>query len=249
MNGVERFKWLKRSMWRNSLSKFYDKSERMSSATSPIHPMGTPFEKGSPVEPYPITGSATQPFFPAVKITSHWDPTRIYARSVPTSLVPLPVDFRPYAKICQEYRTTAPEQAAPEISNDVVFPMGGEMYPPTRYLNNIDNESLLRRLDRPLGTCDDKQYQPPLEGDMYKDRLLVPESKLPMTRFMSELAMPQALIRSGAYHCRQEADQRNWDRSPRMFNNTTKQDRYKAPMEPPRPNMWTSERCKANELR
>lgn len=208
--------------------------------------MGTPFRGGSAVEQVPIKGSSTQPFFPAVKISCHWDPTRIYARSVPTSLVALPVDFRPYAKICQEYRTTAPEQRAPEVSNDVVFPMGGEVYPPTRYLNSIDKESLLRRLDRPLGTCDDKQYQPPAEGDMYRDRMLVPESKTPMSRFVSELSMPQALLRTGAYHCREQADQHNWDRSPRLFNNSTKQDRYKAAMEPPRPNMWKSEaRCKA----
>jgi hypothetical protein len=225
-------------------------SERMSSATAPINPMGTPFEKGSPVEPYPITGSSTKPFFPPVKITSHWDPTRIYARSVPTSQVALPINFRPYAKICQEYRTTAPEEMLPEVGDNVVFPMGGEIYPPTRYLNNIDNESLLRRLDRPLGTCDNDQYQPPQNGDMYRDRMLVPKSTIPLTRFVSELSMPQALLRTGTYHCRAEADKRNWDRSPRMFNNTTKQDRYRAPAEPPRQNMWVSDaRCKKNELR
>jgi hypothetical protein len=203
--------------------------------------MGTPYRGGSATERFPIQGSSTVPFFPPVKISSHWDPTRIYMRSVPTSLVALPVDFRPYAKICQEYRTTAPEQAAPEVPNDVVFPMGGEVYPPTRYLNSIDKESLLRRLDRPLGTCDDKQYQPPTSGDMYVDRLLVPESKAPTSRFVNELSMPQALLRKGAYHCREQADQANWDRSPRMFNNSTKQDRYKAAMEPPRPNMWKSD--------
>ena len=221
----------------------------MSSATPPMEPLGTPFTKGSPVEPFPIQASTTNPFFPSVKISCHWDPTRIYARTVPTSLVPLPVDFRPYAKICQEYRTTAPEQSAPEISNDIVFPMGGEVYPPNRYLNSIDNESLLRRLDRPLGTCDDKQYTPPLNGDMYKDHMLVPESRTPLTRFVNELSMPQALLRKGAYGCRESADQANWNRSPRLFNNATKQDRYTAPMEPSRQNIWkTNERCKSTPL-
>jgi len=141
-----------------------------------------------------------------------------------------------------EYRTTAPEQRAPEVPNDLVFPGGGEVYPPTRYLNNIDDESLLRRLDRPLGTCDPEQYKPNRAGDMYVDRLLVPESKKPLSRFVEELSMPQALLRGGPYHCRAEADQRNWDRSPRLFNNATKQDRYKAPAEPPRPNMWKDAR-------
>jgi hypothetical protein len=119
----------------------------------------------------------------------------------------------------------------------MVFPGGGDVYPPTRYLNNIDNESLLRRLDRPLGTCDTDQYIPPTNGDMYRDRMLVPESKRPPSRFVEEMSMPKALLRNGAYHCRAEADQRNWDRSPRLFNNATKQDRYRAPMEPPRPKM------------
>jgi len=216
----------------------------MSSATAPMNPMGTPFEKGSPTETFPIQSSTTAPFFPPVCLKTHWDPTRIYARTVPTSLVPLPIDFRPYTKICLEYRTSAVEQAAPQIPNDLVFPNGGDLYPPTRYLNNIDKESLLRRLDRPLGTCDKDQYTPPFNGDMYKDRMLVPESLKPPSRFVEEISMPKALLRNGTYDCRSQADQRNWERSPRLFNNTTKQDRYTAPLEPPRPNIWKeTQRC------
>ena len=219
----------------------------MSSAVAPVNPMGTPFEKGSPTESYPIQSSKTAPFFPPVCLRSHWDPTRIYARSVPTSLVPLPLTFRPYTKVCLEYRTSAAEQPAPEMPNDLVFPGGGEFYPPTRYLNSIDNESLLRRLDRPLGTCDNDQYAPSLNGDMYVDRMLVPESLKPPSRFVDELSRPQALLRAGTYHCRSEADKRNMERSPRLFNNSTKQDRYTAPMEPPRPNMWNdARRCESS---
>jgi hypothetical protein len=206
--------------------------------------MGTPFEKGSPVESYPIQASATAPFFPPVCLRSHWDPTKIYARTVPMSLVSLPVDFRPYTKVCLEYRTSAPEQKAPEVPNDLVFPGGGEVYPPTRYINNINDESLLRRLDRPLGTCDTEQYKPNMHGDMYVDRLLVPASTRPPSRFVEEMSMPQALLRNGAYHCRAEADQKNWGRSPRLFNNATKQDRYRAPasVEPPRQDIWADAR-------
>lgn len=210
----------------------------MSSAVAPVNPMGTPFEKGSPVESYPISSSMTQPFFPPVCLRSHWDPTRIYARTVPTMSVPLPLNFRPYSKICLEYRTSAPEQMAPDMPSDLVFPNGGDVYPPTRYLNAIDNESLLRRLDRPLGTCDPEQYQPPQNSDMFVDRMLVPKSLKPPSRFVEEISMPQALLRTGPYPCRAQADQANWDRSPRLFNNSTKQDRYRAPssVEPPRPN-------------
>ena len=214
----------------------------MSSAIGPMNPMGTPFEKGSPTEQYPIQGSKTTPFFPPVCLNSHWDPTMIYKRSVPTSLVPLPVDFRPYTKVCLEYRTSAAGQAAPEISDDMVFPQGGEVYPPDRYIRAINKESLLRRLDRPLGTCDEKEYMPPQNGNMYVDRMLVPESAKPPSRFVEEISMPQALLRAGTYHCRQQADQRNWDRSPRLFNNSTKQDRYRGPTEPPRQNIWADPR-------
>jgi hypothetical protein len=199
----------------------------MSSGVAPVNPMGTPFERGSPVEPYPITGSATKPFFPAVKITSHWDPTRIYARSVPTAQVALPVDFRPYAKICQEYRTTAPEQAAPEVSDDVVFPMGGEVYPPNRYLNSIDQESLLRRLDRPLGTAEANQYKPPLSGGLFHTNVI--DSRTPNSRFVQELAFPMACMRNSDYDCRSEAQKEAWSRSTSLFNNATKQQKYNQP--------------------
>lgn len=197
-------------------------------------------------ETYPIRAEGPKPFFPAVCLSTHWDPTRIYARTVPTQLVSLPIAFRPYAKVCLEYRTSAPEQAAPQVPDDLVFPNGGDKYSPSRYINSIDDESLLRRLDRPLGTCDPAQYQPPERGDMYVDRLLVPRSPKNPSAFVEEISMPQALLRSGTYHCRKEADEANWAKSPRLFNNTTKQDRYTAPssVERPRQNIWTNaQRC------
>ena len=216
----------------------------MSSAVSPMNPMGTPYEKGSPTDSYPIQGSTTQPFFPAVCLSSHWDPTQIYKRSVPIEQVQLPVDFRPYTKVCLEYRTSAVGQSAPYVNDSTVFPQGGSVYPPDRYLRAVDKESLLRRLDRPLGTCDDKQYIPPENGDMYVDRMLVPASPRPPSQFVEEIAMPKALLRAGNYHCRAEADERNWSRSTRLFNNATKQDRYTGATEPPRQNIWKDpKRC------
>jgi len=214
----------------------------MSSAVSPMNPMGTPYEKGSPTESFPIQGSTTEPFFPPVCLKSHWDPTKIYSRTVPTSLVTLPLAFRPYTKVCLEYRTSAAGQNAPVVSDDVVFPGGGEVYPPDRYLRAVDNESLLRRMDRRLGTCDDDQYVPPSNSDMYVDRMLVPKSANPPSRFVEEISMPQALLRAGTYGCRSEADEKNWQRSPRLFNNATKQDRYRGPTEPPRQDIWTDPR-------
>ena len=219
----------------------------MSSASEPMNPMGTPYEKGSPTESYPIQGSSTQPFFPPVCLKSHWDPTKIYSRSVPTSQVQLPLDFRPYTKVCLEYRTSAVGQNAPVTSDDVVFPQGGNAYPPDRYLRAIDKESMLRRMDRPLGGCDANEYQPPENSDMFVDGMLVPRSPHAPSRFVDEISMPQALLRAGTYHCRAEADEKNWSRSTRLFNNATKQDRYKGPTEPPRQNIWSDpRRCEDN---
>jgi len=81
---------------------------------------------------------------------------------------------------------------------------------------------------------------------MYVDGALVPRTAKINSRFIDELSMPQALLRSGPYDCRAQADKVNWERSTRLFNNTTKQDRYKAPpsVEKPRQNIWTSQlRC------
>lgn len=173
--------------------------------------------------------SPTQPFFPPVCLTYHWDPTAVLRRVVPQGApVPLALDPRPWAKVCLEYVNSGQSsEQAPAPPPDMVFPSGGEFYPPGRYSSAIDNESLLRRLDRPLGTCDMQQYEPNQRGDMYVPNRLVPERKeKPSTEMVQELAMPRALIRGGPYDCRLQADQANWARSTSLFNNATKQQRY-----------------------
>ena len=79
-----------------------------------------PREKGTPVEAYPIQGSTTQPFFPPVCIKSHWDPTQIYQKTVPNQHVALPIDFRPWTKVCMEYVTAGPVEALPPVPESVV---------------------------------------------------------------------------------------------------------------------------------
>jgi hypothetical protein len=173
--------------------------------------------------------SSTQPFFPPVCLTYHWDPTAILRRVVPEGVpVSLALDPRPWAKVCLEYVNSGQSsEVAPTPPKDMVFPSGGEFYPPTRYSSAIDNESLLRRLDRPLGTCDAQQYEPNQRGDMYVSNQLVPDRRYaPSTDMVNELSMPKALIRGGPYDCRLEADKNNWSRSTSLFNNATKQQRY-----------------------
>jgi len=164
--------------------------------------------------------------FPPVCLRSHWDPEQIIRRTLPTQLVAVPLDPRPWTKVCMEYVTTAEFEQAPRPSDDVVYPSGGVQYPPTRYIEAIDRESLLHRLDRPLGTCEREQYQPARSGDMFMPNSTVPARKYVNDRFIQELSFPQALMRSEVYDCRKEQDMIAMSRSPKLFNNTTKQDRY-----------------------
>jgi hypothetical protein len=65
---------------------------------------------------------------------------------------------------------------------------------------------------------------------MFNARQLLPaRSQVPDSRFVSELAMPQALLRNGPYPCREEADLVNMSRAKLLFNNATKQARYNQP--------------------
>lgn len=195
-----------------------------------VPPTNYPRQRGTPVEEYPIHGSKTNPFFPPVAIRSHWDPTMVYKLTVPGQHVSLPLDFRPWTRVCMEYKTTGPVERLPQVPDSVVFPSGGEAgrVPPQRWAEHIDQESLTRRLDRPLGTCETKQYEPSRTGDMFQQRTLIPDRRQPTTQFINELAMPQALLRTGPYDCRAQVDTMNMDKSTRLFNNATKQDRYTA---------------------
>jgi hypothetical protein len=148
---------------------------------------------------------------------------------LPSQHVELPMDFRPYVKVCKDYVTSGPAVPAPLPPKDMVFPSGGEFYPPGRYSANINNESKLFYLDRTLDRwCQSKEYIPPRNSDMYVPNVMVTRSQQPTSDFVQELAMPQSVLRETAYNCRTENDQANWNRSPRLFSNPTKQDRYGA---------------------
>jgi hypothetical protein len=150
----------------------------------------------------------------------------ILRHTLPQQQLSLPLDPRPWTRICMEYTSAGPAEAAPSVPAEVDLPSGGQFYPPTRYQNAIDNESALRRLDRPLGTRETEQYLPSITGDMFNNRALLRPRTAADSRYISELSMPQALLRTGPYPCREEADLVNLSRSKNLFNNATKQDRY-----------------------
>lgn len=166
--------------------------------------------------------------FPPVCLRYHWDPTMVLERILPQGpSIPLALDPRPWTKVCLSYVNSGDSQEkAPMPPPSMVFPKGGEFYPPSRYSQAIKDESLLRRLDRPLGTCDVSQFEPNQKGTLYVPGFTVPDRNVSLTPMVQEMAMPRVLIRPGAYPCREEADIINIDRSQGLFNNATKQQRY-----------------------
>jgi len=178
---------------------------------------------------FPIENADNPNIFPKVILRSHWDPEQIIRRTLPSAQVPSLIEPRPYTKVCLNYVTSAPFEEPPTPPDSLVYPGGGTVYPPNRYKDAIDNESKLRRLDRHLGLCEKEQYVPGLTTNLYQPRSTVPERSLPNDRFISELALPRALIREGEYQCRAEQGRIDASRSPLLFNNSTKQDRNKLP--------------------
>jgi hypothetical protein len=167
--------------------------------------------------------------FPPVCLKSHWDPTQMLRHILPTQHVSLPQDFRPLVKICKNYVTSAPMIPAPMPPTNMVFPTGGEHYPPGRYSANIDKESVLRTLDVQLDKwCSASKYIPEVDSNMYVAGSTVPDRIHGANSLIPELAMPQALLRMDGYNCRTKNDTLYFERSGRLFNNPTKQDRYGA---------------------
>lgn len=186
-----------------------------------------PLERGTPVGQAETTNEGPRPFFPPMCVSSHWDPTAIIRKTLPTEYVPQMLDPRPWAKICTEYVTTGEDIPPAHIDADIVMPSGGGTYPIGRYMEAIDKESLLRRLDRPLGTCEKDQFTPNASGDMFNARMLVPKSGTINPGLISEVSFPKVLMTNGPYECRKEMDDINMNLSRNLFNNATKQDRYK----------------------
>ena len=176
---------------------------------------------------YPINSEGPENFYPPVCNQFHFDPTLMIKHTLPEQNynIPLPLDPRPWTKICLEYVNSTTNEPAPKVDPNIAFPAGGFFQDPNRYLNSIDSESQLRRLNQPLRKCDAGQYEPNNSGDMFNSRILVPTTNK-FNQEIPEIAMPKALLTAGPYTCRAEADAVNMSLSTKPFFNTTKQDRY-----------------------
>jgi hypothetical protein len=198
----------------------------------------------------PASAGGTADLFPPVCLRSHWDPTQMLRHILPQQQVALPQDFRPLVKMCRgptaapgrvlgalkgdkrvegpmEYVTSGPAVSSPMPPNSMVFPTGGTFYPPGRYAAAVDTESVLRTLDRRLNRdCLTADYIPSLSSTLYDDSRTLPDRTA--RRTITELEMPQALLRLNGETCRSSNDSAYFERSGRLFNNPTKQDRYGA---------------------
>jgi hypothetical protein len=168
----------------------------------------------------------------------HWDPTMVFRYSVPGGMddnsLALPMDPRPWTKICLQYVNSGPAEPAPAVPPTMVIPGAGEFYPPNRYSAAINDESLLRRLDRPLnndllpgrGGCFPQQYTLPQTSDAYQQYSLLPPQNPPKSKMARDLADPPVLEHLGQYKCSEEAMVCNLKGAPRMFNNFTSLSKY-----------------------
>lgn len=184
--------------------------------------------------PYPIGNDTTlDPSLTHKCAPKHWDPTMIYRYTLPQQYATqLPTDPRPWTKVCLEYVNSGPAAPAPAVPNGFLVPGAAEFYPPTRYQQAIDQESLLRRLDRPLNndllpnTCYPNQYTMPQGSDALQQQTLLPPYEPPKSRMVRELESPAALQRGGQYECSKEAMLCDLAGAPRFWNNHTKLAKY-----------------------
>jgi len=196
-------------------------------------------ERGITPAKFPIGNDKTLDPITRYCAPPHWDPTMIFRRSVPGGMgtgtaMPLPMDPRPWAKICLQYVNSGPAEPAPPVPASMVIPGAGEFYPPGRYQEAINNESLLRRLDRPLNEdllpgkkgCFPEQYTMPATSDALQQYVLLPPQMKPSSPMVRRLQDPPVLERMGQYKCSEEAMVCDLKGSPRFFNNCTRQSKY-----------------------
>ena len=176
---------------------------------------------------YPFKPEGPVDFYPAVCLKYHTDPTNVLKHVLPEGnfRIHLPMDPRPWAKICTTYRNSGTDEAAPSISPQMVFPSGGSTYEPNRYLNAVDEESDLRGLKQALRKCDTDQYLPRIDGDMFNNSILIPRKTVHQDHSFN-LSMPKVLMTAGPDPCRLQDDLESVKLSSKRFNNATKQDRY-----------------------
>jgi len=179
--------------------------------------------------------------FPPICLRSHWDPTQVSRHILPPAMAPLQtMDPRQAVRICQQYYTTSrgdaplpeephrPMQIPSALLGGPTRPSGPAVSPPggaaglnapyAVYAANVGEESDLQRRDEPLTKCKEGRYLP-------KGGPADATNTLPDVSQTFELAR-HALYVSERAGCREADDNQAWNRSARLFNNSTRIDKY-----------------------
>ena len=171
--------------------------------------------------------------FPPVCIKYHWDAEEVAKKYIlpADTRVPLPVDPRPLVKNCTQYLTTTPASVYPASDRAARSALGLTTQPGGSarngvpyevYANNLGVESELY-LDHPQNKCDENKFIPAPDSDLYTNRHAPPQKA---SDSFTELSRALAtIVPAGPYACRSQQDERNWEKSPRLFNNPTREDR------------------------
>ncbi len=174
-----------------------------------------------------------QSMFPPVCIKSHWDSEALSKYVLPTGdRIPLPVDPRPLVRNCTSYWTTAPvdvndkSDSAKRSSAGLSIQPGGSAgkgVPYEVYVKNIETENDIY-LNHPQDKCDGNKWEAEPGSDIFSNKAAPPHRP---TNTFTELSRPIATIipRGGGNKCRVAVDEQSWNRSARVFNNVTREDR------------------------
>lgn len=163
--------------------------------------------------------------FPPVCIKNHWNPEEYSKHVLPADLkIPLPVDPRPLVRICTMYYTTGQEEVNADklarSEQELSERFGGSKFPYELYAKNINKESEIR-LNHPQDQCDKNKWASESESDLFTNKAAPPREA---SDSFNELSRPLATI-TVPFKCRAEADEQAWERSARVFNNVTREDR------------------------
>ena len=183
--------------------------------------------------------------FPPACITSRWDPTAVSQYVLPWGdrLGSQVMDPRPAARICVDYYTQSAGDAP--LENPAIYAATAAKQPPQTLLGpvrpkaggeapvppggaaglgvpfagyNPAAESDVLRLDESLTKCKERRYQP-RDGRVADASNIIPGAPVGPEG-------DQALVVGKVAGCREADDAAAWNRSARLFNNSTKFDRY-----------------------
>ena len=163
--------------------------------------------------------------FPPICVTPRFDNTLVTNHILPKFQHSMVYDPRPATRICYSYKSLSQKNPQQEDSTNNVWPPGGAAgkgFSYDRYVQNIDTESDLYRLDEPLTRCGEKRYIP----ENNTPPQIISDRKVPGANFDNSTTLSPLLTKiTKQSGCRNKDDADAWNRSSRLFFNPTRYDR------------------------